>query len=171
VQAVWARCAPPSHCTPVLCASVSAGRDANRERCPFTLQDEPEEPEPIEEEPEEAAVDEAYVKPVKPVVEPERQLSKKELKKKELEDMNAVLAELGIEVAVSWSAACTSALRCLSARHTRCACPLLTHCTGWQGGGRRRRGRRQQDCAQEAEEAAGDGGRRRRRRHRRRHHA
>jgi hypothetical protein len=33
------------------------------------------------------------------VVEPDRQLSKKELKKKELDDMDAILAELGIQVA------------------------------------------------------------------------
>ena len=36
--------------------------------------------------------------PPKAAPEPERQLSKKELKKKELEDMEAVLAELGISV-------------------------------------------------------------------------
>lgn len=39
----------------------------------------------------------AAINVVKPA-EPERQLSKKELKKKELEDMDAVLAELGILV-------------------------------------------------------------------------
>ena len=37
---------------------------------------------------------------VKQVVEQERQLSKKELKKKELEDLDAVFAELGINVPV-----------------------------------------------------------------------
>ena len=59
-----------------------------------------EEPEAPEDEPDEP-IDAASAKPPpKPApAEPERQLSKKELKKKELEDMDAVLAELGIAVA------------------------------------------------------------------------
>ena len=49
--------------------------------------------------------------------EPERQLSKKELKKKELEDMDAVLAELGIAVAtVRAACACGRAARCAPTR-------------------------------------------------------
>ena len=71
-------------------------------------EDEADETEAVDDEPDDAAaaaearvqLDAAAKAPVKPVAEPERQLSKKELKKKELEDMDAVLAELGIEVAV-----------------------------------------------------------------------
>ena len=52
-----------------------------------------------EEEPEPSPQPQATPKPAAASLrEPERQLSKKELKKKELEDMDAVLAELGLSV-------------------------------------------------------------------------
>ena len=55
-----------------------------------------------EEEEEEEEVEEAPKAPVeaapKAPVEQERQLSKKELKKKELEDLDAMFAEMGVEV-------------------------------------------------------------------------
>ena len=59
--------------------------------------------EAAEDEAEDDAADaqaeaDAAKPPPKAAPEPERQLSKKELKKKELEDMEAVLAELGISV-------------------------------------------------------------------------
>jgi hypothetical protein len=153
-------------------------------------EDEVVEDEAAEDEAaEEAAAAEARAQldaaaKLKPVVEPERQLSKKELKKKELEDMDAVLAELGIDVAVvrnrGWGAlnGCTRRPPCVQDRRRvcgnaprrACACnraePRLTAAitsrtlvlpaTGWEGGRFRRRGGcREQDGAEEAEEAAG----------------
>ena len=53
-----------------------------------------EEEEVVEEEAPKAPVEAAPKAPV----EQEKQLSKKELKKKELEDLDAVFAELGVEV-------------------------------------------------------------------------
>ena len=71
--------------------------------------------------------------PPKAAPEPERQLSKKELKKKELEDMEAVLAELGISVPArppfehdcrQWLTTLACSLRRLARRRPPTAAPL-----------------------------------------------
>ena len=79
-------------------ASLGARSRGNRR-----AQGDDDAEEAAEDEAEDDAADaqaeaDAAKPPPKAAPEPERQLSKKELKKKELEDMEAVLAELGISV-------------------------------------------------------------------------
>ncbi|GFH11488.1 uncharacterized protein HaLaN_06992, partial [Haematococcus lacustris] len=62
-------------------------------------EDEEEFEEKVTSRPEPKPVASVAAATPKPVIEPEKQLSKKELKKKEMEEMEAVLAQLGITAA------------------------------------------------------------------------